>query len=526
MPVYANATAQPYPADPRAMQAMLANQLLQPVRFLDQIEQIYAAGGAIFVEVGPRNVLTNLVTRILGDRPHIAVALNPSRQGDSDRQLREAAVQLRVAGVPMHGIDPYQREAALAPTRKRRGPTIRLNGSNYVSERTRADYADAIASAPASSEPMINEEAQIMTTPPESTLLSTPEHRNGIKPMDQTAAPAAPATPAELMAQLQAQQREILQVHQQFLTYQHEYVGLLLQLPQSAAVNHEGGLAALHQIQAETLRIHQQFLTQQGDYAAGLLQLIQQQMGVGAATLTPSSSPAAAGEGGISLPKAKEAPAPIFTPRPAAAAPVPVMMPTPLFAPAPAAAAPAPLFAAPPVAHAPVPAPAPIFVPPALAAAAASAPVPAPAPTAPAPQAGVSKELTEGLLAVVSEKTGYPRETLELGMDMETDLGVDSIKRVDILGTMQTRFTLPRLDPEELAELRTLAQIVAHLQRAAGGAGAALAAPVAAPMPASAPTSVAAPTFAPPPAPMPAPAPTAPAPQAGVSKELTEGLLA
>ncbi|NNJ11052.1 polyketide synthase, partial [Chloroflexales bacterium ZM16-3] len=70
------------------------------------------------------------------------------------------------------------------------------------------------------------------------------------------------------------------------------------------------------------------------------------------------------------------------------------------------------------------------------------------------------------------EKTGYPRETLELSMDMETDLGIDSIKRVDILGTMQTRFTLPRLAPEELAELRTLAQVVEHLQRAADGANA------------------------------------------------------
>ncbi|MEI7772955.1 MAG: phosphopantetheine-binding protein, partial [Chloroflexales bacterium] len=80
---------------------------------------------------------------------------------------------------------------------------------------------------------------------------------------------------------------------------------------------------------------------------------------------------------------------------------------------------------------------------------------------------GQLAQLTEGLLTVVSEKTGYPRETLELGMDMESDLGIDSIKRVDILGTMQTRFTLPRLAPEELAELRTLAQVVAHLQRAA-----------------------------------------------------------
>ncbi|NNJ11169.1 acyltransferase domain-containing protein, partial [Chloroflexales bacterium ZM16-3] len=348
LPVYANATAQPYPADPRAMQALLADQLLQPVRFLDQIEQIYAAGGAIFVEIGPRNVLTNLVGRILGDRPHIAVALNSSRQLDSDRQLREAVVQLRVAGVPMRGIDPYQREAAPAPARKRRGMMVQLNGSNYVSEKTRAAYADAIARAPAPNVPTINEEDQVMTILPESTPLPTQERRNGHAPTDH------PATPGELMAQLQAHQREILQVHQQFLSYQHEYVTLLLQLPQSAAAG-QGDLAAMHQIQAETLRIHQRFLEQQGDYAAGLIQLIQQQqtaqtaqravstpaplappapvaiapVAPSRAALTPSPSPAAAGEGSQIPPEPKAPPAPIFAP------------PAPIFAPpAPVAIAP------------------------------------------------------------------------------------------------------------------------------------------------------------------------------------------
>jgi len=64
----------------------------------------------------------------------------------------------------------------------------------------------------------------------------------------------------------------------------------------------------------------------------------------------------------------------------------------------------------------------------------------------------------------VSEKTGYPLETLELEMDIESDLGIDSIKRVEILGAMQSLYpALPRLKPEELAELRTLRQIVAHM---------------------------------------------------------------
>jgi acyl carrier protein len=79
--------------------------------------------------------------------------------------------------------------------------------------------------------------------------------------------------------------------------------------------------------------------------------------------------------------------------------------------------------------------------------------------------------LTQAMMEVVSEKTGYPVETLEIGMDMESDLGIDSIKRVEILGAMQSRYAdLPRLKPEELAELRTLAQIVEHIGAKLGGA--------------------------------------------------------
>ena len=74
------------------------------------------------------------------------------------------------------------------------------------------------------------------------------------------------------------------------------------------------------------------------------------------------------------------------------------------------------------------------------------------------------KEIASALLGVVSEKTGYPVEMLEPGMDMEADLGIDSIKRVEILGAMQSLFpALPRIEPEALSELRTLGQIIEHL---------------------------------------------------------------
>ena len=69
------------------------------------------------------------------------------------------------------------------------------------------------------------------------------------------------------------------------------------------------------------------------------------------------------------------------------------------------------------------------------------------------------------MMDVVADKTGYPTDMLELGMDMEADLGIDSIKRVEILGAVQEIITdLPELNPEDLAELRTLGEIVEYMQ--------------------------------------------------------------
>ncbi|MEZ9539457.1 phosphopantetheine-binding protein, partial [Shewanella sp. 10N.286.51.B8] len=77
------------------------------------------------------------------------------------------------------------------------------------------------------------------------------------------------------------------------------------------------------------------------------------------------------------------------------------------------------------------------------------------------------------MLAVVAEKTGYPTEMLELSMDMEADLGIDSIKRVEILGTVQDELPgLPELNPEDLAECRTLGEIVSYMNSKLPAAGA------------------------------------------------------
>jgi acyl transferase domain-containing protein len=106
--VYSNTTGEPYPDDAETSKEILANHILNPVFFKRQIEAIYDAGGRIFVECGPRRIATNLVEDILEGKPHVAVPLNASRSKSADRQFRAAVVHLRVVGLNLGDVDPYE----------------------------------------------------------------------------------------------------------------------------------------------------------------------------------------------------------------------------------------------------------------------------------------------------------------------------------------------------------------------------------------------------------------------------------
>jgi acyl transferase domain-containing protein/NAD(P)-dependent dehydrogenase (short-subunit alcohol dehydrogenase family)/acyl carrier protein len=100
-PVWSNTTAALYPTEPAAIRATLAAHIAEPVRFVEQVEAMYAAGTRIFVEAGPGRVLTQLVDTILADRPHIAVATDvPGERGL--RRLLLTLAELAVAGVPVN----------------------------------------------------------------------------------------------------------------------------------------------------------------------------------------------------------------------------------------------------------------------------------------------------------------------------------------------------------------------------------------------------------------------------------------
>jgi acyl transferase domain-containing protein/NAD(P)H-dependent flavin oxidoreductase YrpB (nitropropane dioxygenase family) len=107
---------------------------------------------------------------------------------------------------------------------------------------------------------------------------------------------------------------------------------------------------------------------------------------------------------------------------------------------------------------------------------AAPPPPPPPAPSAPAakPKGALPNraELMDRLVAIVGDRTGYPPDMLPAGADLEADLGIDSIKRVEIASTVAREMEWPPDSPPDLESLtscRTLNQVVDQLLEMLGG---------------------------------------------------------
>lgn len=50
-------------------------------------------------------------------------------------------------------------------------------------------------------------------------------------------------------------------------------------------------------------------------------------------------------------------------------------------------------------------------------------------------------QVSAAIMKIICDKTGYPVEMLELDMDLEADLSIDSIKRAEIVSTLKTQFS-------------------------------------------------------------------------------------
>ncbi|WP_445277556.1 SDR family NAD(P)-dependent oxidoreductase [Streptomyces sp. DSM 41033] len=502
IPVYANTPGAAYGADQAESRRTLVDQLLRPVAFADRIEEMYADGFRVFVEFGPKRVLSDLVDRVLEGREGVrTVAVDGGPAKDGEIALKRAVIELAVLGLPVTGIDDHSAEAP--EVRPGKGMAIPLRGINYVTDARRSAYREALAEPSREALPTARPE-------PVAELASEP----GSEPVSEPVAPSREGTAESLSAVAKEGldlQAEILDAHVSTI---QEAVKTLEESVRSGT--HPDADAALRLIEQ-----HGASITTAHERATRLLIDALKGEETPTAPAAPAAAPVASVAPAVPVAVAPvEAPAPAqVAAEPAVSAPsgevnaavlgallevvaektgYPVEMLDPgmdveadlgidsikrvqimgalqerfpvsgevdpermgelrtlddiagFLASASGATTPAPAE--------PAAAPAPASV----------APVAA-APAAPAPSGEVNAAVLGALLEVVAEKTGYPVEMLEPGMDVEADLGIDSIKRVQIMGALQERFPVSgEVDPERMGELRTLDDIAGFLASASG----------------------------------------------------------
>jgi acyl transferase domain-containing protein len=436
--VFSNVTTKQYPKTPKAIKESFKKNMLTSVRFTEEIRNIADKGGTIFVEFGPKNVLTRLVDAILEDVPHLAIALNSTPKKDSDYLYRHALMQLKVAGVDISLKDIYQPDIE-KPQAKKAGMSIKLNGSNYVSEATQQAFTDALNDGHKLKVLQAAQSPLAITAPvaPAEPVVAADRPA----PAAVTQAPVQPVVTQAAMphAEWLKSQSETLKTHGLYLQNQQEYAQGFFQLMGNIVKKYGAknqpvpdsitqGVSDFQSYQQDTLNVHQQYLSHQLMFNQSAHQLYSGQ----APTVAPVvSSPEHVAAAVPAVPAAIVAPAAVATEQPPALSPSPA-----------------------PVAEVKA----------------------APAVVSTGLDAAVIKQ---AMLEIVHDKTGYPVEMLDLGMDMEADLGIDSIKRVEILGAMTSKFPeLPELDQNALAEMRTLGEIVAYVETQAPASAPAVASAV------------------------------------------------
>jgi acyl transferase domain-containing protein len=142
-PVYANTRGARYGSDPAENRRVLTEQILHPVDFRERLEEMYANGCRIFVEFGPKQVLSQFVARTLGGRDVEVIGTDIGTGGDSALGLKQAAVRLAVLGLPIEGIDRYDAPPAAerpAPSKVART----LDGPNFAMAAREEAYRRAL----------------------------------------------------------------------------------------------------------------------------------------------------------------------------------------------------------------------------------------------------------------------------------------------------------------------------------------------------------------------------------------------
>jgi malonyl CoA-acyl carrier protein transacylase len=431
--VFANLNAKHYEGDEAQVRDTLGEQLLNPVRFTELIENMYEEGVRTFVECGPGKIISSLVRSILKEKPHTVVSMDrkPGRVAHISGQMEWTAAFAKLAAMgkinlanTLLGFKPD----VLSTVRKNSPVTVKLNGANYLKQSTRF--------AP-EREPEIKlkDETQLPPTTPTPSPVAPPMGSHpGAKP-----AASAPQMPPQM--KFNKPEYSNIQPAQQsrnagtIKTYQSK--------PRTGEkMNQDPNFTSLDEFnryRMKMVEVHEQFLHMQTE-----ANRIFERMLSGDSTAMPSM---------------QAAPRPVMQQQPVQSqmsAPQPQYTPAPMQSPA---------VNTVPTAHSSAGTGllSSMFEKKAATVTTPTTPAPAAA-AAPVKQTASDSGMSQYLIGIIAEKTGFPEDMITKEMDLEADLAVDSIRRVEILGAMQEKYPeAPVIGPEQLGVLKSIEDILNYL---------------------------------------------------------------
>jgi acyl carrier protein/malonyl CoA-acyl carrier protein transacylase len=479
--VYSNSTGAAYSTDSSEIKKILAQHILNSVDFKTEIENMYAAGARVFVEFGPKSILTNLVKDILADKEHFVIATNAKAAKNSDLQIREAAIQLQVLGCQLGAIDNNARKEATPLAQPKMA--VKIAGNNYVSPATQKAYKEVLNNGfrVSAATAVIKTEEDIKEIEVISEVINAvPTYTNEDSTEQETEEDMMVDVIKSAIDGIKENQSKTLDMFQTILMEQNkqtaQLLGLLsgnfapdrnileapaapLSIENPSPVAHSAPIAApVTRTDTDIKPVAKQVLetavpaSDNSEMLNLMLSVVADKTGYPAEMLELSMDMEA--DLGIDSIKRVE----IFGAITEQSDKLTDINPTDLTE----------LRTLQEIVD---------YISSKAGISATTAPVAKPVPQVKTTKATVvtvaatsgNSEMLDLMLSVVADKTGYPAEMLELSMDMESDLGIDSIKRVEIFGAITEQSDkLTDINPTDLTELRTLQEIVDYISSKAG----------------------------------------------------------
>ena len=427
IPVMSNAIGDRYSTEISGIKSALGGQLTRPVNFISNIEKLYDQGIHTFIEVGPKSVLTGLVHSILAERRCHTFALDAS-SGRDDQMMDLAKVLCSIAalGYPV-AIDRWE-DSVEQPPRKMR-MNIPLSGANYKSPKTAVEKKkDPQAIPKISPDDTSNDNTMPLNQKSTIAVLENRDKNDGRIQEKEFRQKTSTVLMKEKKVINSVSSKIDNGQFNKMATYSDDFLKQTISAVQQ-------GLSTMQTLQAQTTKAHQKFLEGQEAANRALFDMVQSVQNliigkIGPISDTPDlSNRTKADDDTVVKPAAlatriaqpveekthSTGTKPVVTPE------RPVRSPGPL----------------------------------------------------PESKIDVVSEKTgnvfkttieQAVTSIVSDLTGYPEQMLGMDMDIESDLGIDSIKRVEILSTVEEQMPeLPKVTPEMLGDLKTLGQICAYL---------------------------------------------------------------